>query len=236
MTEPTRVSSLAITAQLSKMAASTAKARVDGSLSPEQVQQFHQDGYLLIPNFFDTAEPLRRARELVSTFDLAEHSMTKFTDDLDDDVPSSYFLGSAHKVRCFLEEGAIGTDGKLKRPQDLAVNKVGHALHVHDPVFHALSFSQCLQHLARSLGAHKDPRVLQSMVICKPLAIGGAVSHHNDSTFLYSAPPSAMASGSSWRTAPNRTVVSASFQGFTALARPRTRPLKDPDLWIETLQ
>lgn len=30
------------------------------------------------------------------------------------------------------------------------------------------------------------------MVICKPPAIGGAVPHHNDSTFLYTDPPSAI--------------------------------------------
>lgn len=164
----------------------------NGALSPEQVQQFHKDGYLLIPDFFDPAEPLVRARHLVSTFSLADHPMTKFTNDLDEDVHSRYFLESADKVRYFLEADAIGDDGKLNRPQDLAVNKVGHALHVHDPVFHAFSFSERLQNLARSLDIHKDPRVLQSMVICKPPAIGGAVPHHNDSTFLYTDPPSAI--------------------------------------------
>ncbi|CAO1630355.1 unnamed protein product [Parajaminaea phylloscopi] len=164
----------------------------DGSLSPALVDQFHRDGYLLIPEFFDPAQPLRRARELVSTFDIAGHPMTKFTNDLDDEVHSRYFLESADKVRFFLEEDAIGPDGKLNRAQDRAVNKVGHALHLRDAVYHEFSFQPRLQNLARSLKAHRDPKILQSMIICKPPAIGGAVPHHNDSTFLYTDPPSAI--------------------------------------------
>ena len=66
------------------------------------------------------------------------------------------------------------------------------ALHLHDPIFHAFTFSPRLQSLARSLSVHSQPLVLQSMIICKQPAIGGAVPHHNDSTFLYTDPPSAI--------------------------------------------
>lgn len=45
--------------------------------------------------------------------------------------------------------------------------------------------------IARSLG-FRDPRVLQSMVICKQPEIGGAVPPHQDSPFLYTDPPSAV--------------------------------------------
>lgn len=45
--------------------------------------------------------------------------------------------------------------------------------------------------IARDLG-FRDPRVLQSMVICKQPEIGGAVPPHQDSTFLYTDPPSAV--------------------------------------------
>ena len=38
----------------------------------------------------------------------------------------------------------------------------------------------------------KDPRVLQSMVICKQPEIGARVLPHQDSTFLYTNPPSAV--------------------------------------------
>lgn len=45
--------------------------------------------------------------------------------------------------------------------------------------------------VARDLG-FRDPRVLQSMVICKQPEIGGAVPPHQDSTFLFTDPPSAV--------------------------------------------
>jgi len=44
----------------------------------------------------------------------------------------------------------------------------------------------------RDLRFHKDPIVLQSMTIFKQPKIGGKVSEHNDSTFLYTDPPSAL--------------------------------------------
>lgn len=65
------------------------------------------------------------------------------------------------------------------------------ALHALDDVFYDLSFSQRVQNLVASLDTLRSPRVLQSMVICKQPSIGGAVPSHNDSTFLYTDPPSA---------------------------------------------
>ena len=38
----------------------------------------------------------------------------------------------------------------------------------------------------------QSPEVLQSMIICKQPEIGGAVPPHQDSTFLYTRPPSAI--------------------------------------------
>ncbi|PHH81319.1 hypothetical protein CDD82_1020 [Ophiocordyceps australis] len=45
--------------------------------------------------------------------------------------------------------------------------------------------------VARSLG-FRDPRCLQSMIICKQPEIGGPVPPHQDSSFLYTSPPSAV--------------------------------------------
>lgn len=89
-----------------------------GALTREQLDQFHRDGYLLLPNFFDPAEPLAQARHLVKNFSLEDHPLTKFTNDLDDDRHARYFLESGDKVRYFFEEGALGEDGQLNRPKD----------------------------------------------------------------------------------------------------------------------
>lgn len=53
-----------------------------------------------------------------------------------------------------------------------------------------LSASLCVD-LARDIG-FKDPRVLQSMVICKQPRIGGEVRPHQDAAFLYTRPTSAV--------------------------------------------
>ncbi len=48
-----------------------------------------------------------------------------------------YFLNSGDKIRFFFEEGAFDTAGRLAVPIDRAMNKIGHALHVLNPVFRA---------------------------------------------------------------------------------------------------
>lgn len=55
-----------------------------------------------------------------------------------------------------------------------SVNKIGHALGVLDPVFRKYTFEDDkIRSVARDLAAHTDPKVLQSMVICKQPKIGG---------------------------------------------------------------
>lgn len=74
-----------------------------------------------------------------------------------------------------------------------AINKVGHALHELDDLYRAFSLqNDRLRQVARELHYHKDPRVLQSMIICKQPRIGGKVPSHDDSTFLWTEPNSAL--------------------------------------------
>lgn len=86
---------------------------------------------------------------------------------------------------------AFDKSGTLTKPKQRAINKIGHYLHELDPHFRAMSLSARNAAIARSLG-FRDPRVLQSMVICKQPEIGGEVRPHQDSTFLYTDPPSAV--------------------------------------------
>ena len=89
---------------------------------------------------------------------------------------------------------AFDAQGHLTKPKDKSINKIGHYLHKLSPPFAALLEPQATHSpgaIARSLG-FVDPRCLQSMVICKQPEIGGAVPPHQDSTFLYTDPPSAI--------------------------------------------
>ena len=163
----------------------------DHPLPISRREAFERDGFLVIPDFVDaaTCEALMaRAGELVAGFDPAETRSVFSTTD-QERTTDDYFLGSGDRIRFFLEEGAVGPDGTLRVPKDVAVNKIGHALHDLDPAFDAVSRSPKLARLAAELGL-RDPRLLQSMYIFKQPRIGGEVVQHQDATFLYTQPVS----------------------------------------------
>ncbi|KAF7503341.1 hypothetical protein GJ744_003947 [Endocarpon pusillum] len=173
-------------------------------LTPKQLQQFHTDGYVIIPDYLDQSRCtalLSTISTLLHDFPLKDHPMTKFSTGSSSSsssahVGDTYFLTSGDQVRFFFEEDAFSQHSPvLTRPKERAINKIGHALHTHIPAFAAISHTgptgQLNAKMASQLGFH-DPRLLQSMVICKQPEIGGAVPPHQDSTFLYTRRPSAV--------------------------------------------
>lgn len=158
------------------------------TINSDQIARYQKDGFLVLTDFVTSREcdALRaRAEELVREFDPAgvvsifsTHEQSRVSDD--------YFLDSGDKIRLFFEEDAFNADG-LKQSKERSINKIGHALHELDPVFSEFSRSRPIRELIADLKI-EDPLLLQSMYIFKQPKIGGEVSCHQDSTFLYNEP------------------------------------------------
>lgn len=158
-------------------------------LSTNQLDQYHRDGFLVLDNFVDEASCncLRaRAEELVHQFD-PQGLVSIFSTQERSRVSDDYFLESGDKIRFFFEEHAFLPDGSLKQSKEMSINKIGHALHDLDPIFSQFSRTKKIRELTTSL-AIEEPLLLQSMYIFKQPNIGGEVTCHQDSTFLYSEP------------------------------------------------
>jgi phytanoyl-CoA hydroxylase len=158
-------------------------------ISSQQLAEYETNGYLVLDNFVEEAncDRLReRAEELVRGFDPAD-VVSIFSTHEQSRVADDYFLTSGDKIRFFFEENAFNPDGTLKFEKEKSINKIGHALHDLDPVFNRFSRSEQLKQLAKAIGL-ENSYLLQSMYIFKQPNIGGEVTCHQDSTFLYTEP------------------------------------------------
>ena len=168
---------------------------IASKLTARQLASYALNGYLIIPNALSPttiSSLLCETHRMLSSFTLDDHPMTKFsTGEKDSHVGDDYFLTSGDKVRFFFEEDAFSSTGELTKPKHRAINKIGHYLHELSPPFRKATFTPLHASIAKTLG-FRDPRVLQSMIICKQPEIGGRVPPHQDSTFLYTNPPSAV--------------------------------------------
>jgi len=158
-------------------------------ISSQQLDGYQAKGFLVLEGFASENEcdELRaRAEELVQQFEPAE-VISIFTTHEQSRVADDYFLTSGDKIRFFFEENAFNAAGTLKYEKEKSINKIGHALHDLDLIFDRFSRSDRIKEIATSIGI-KMPLLLQSMYIFKQPNIGGEVTCHQDSTFLYTEP------------------------------------------------
>jgi phytanoyl-CoA hydroxylase len=158
-------------------------------ITENELKHYEDDGFLVLKDFVAPEECDRlkaRAEALVHEFDPAE-VVSIFSTREQNRIADQYFLSSGDKIHFFFEENAFKADGTLKFEKDKCINKIGHALHDLDPVFDRFSRDGKVKALAANLGFEKS-YLLQSMYIFKQPNIGGEVSCHQDSTFLYTEP------------------------------------------------
>lgn len=128
------------------------------------------------------------AAHVIERFVPADHPTVFSTRD-NDRGRDDYFMRSAENIHCFVEADALDPDGSLNRPKIEAINKIGHALHDHDPTFARLCRLPRIGQLLREIG-YTTPQVWQTMYICKPPQVGGEVRWHQDASYLHTQPAS----------------------------------------------
>ena len=158
-------------------------------ITAAQIERYQREGFLVLEDFVATitCDALRaRAEELVHEFD-PRGAISIFSTAAQNHLRDDYFLESGDKIRFFFEEDAFLPDGRLKQSKERSINKIGHALHEIDAVFSEFSRTAAIRQLIADLGI-EGPLLLQSMYIFKQPKIGGEVTCHQDSTFLYTEP------------------------------------------------
>lgn len=156
----------------------------DEPMSETALKFFIERGYVVLTSFSTTTETeeLRAAAAKIIT-DFAKNRPSEVstfsTKKQNETVNGRYFLASATRVSCFLEE---------KQPENSespAVNKIGHALHELEPSFRQFTRRRKVAQVVQAVGLQRAA-LAQSMYIVKGARVGAEVRPHRDATFVRS--------------------------------------------------
>lgn len=154
--------------------------------------EFLASGCAVIKNFLDSNEIedlLQECSSIVNNMNPPDQCSIFHTNR--DQDRGDYFVNSGDRISFFFEKDAVDENGHLLVDRSKSLNKIGHALHWCNPAYKKVTFSNKVKNLLKNFD-YKDPVIVQSMFIFKHPEIGGVVTPHQDSTFLYTEPPSAI--------------------------------------------
>jgi ectoine hydroxylase-related dioxygenase (phytanoyl-CoA dioxygenase family) len=156
-------------------------------MATEISDRFQRDGYLVLEDFYSPSEvqEMLNAGRLLPSQAPKEDRCVFQTQQRN----HQYFLESGDKIRYFFEKDAIGPNNELLVPEEFSLNKVGHALATDHSVFRKYTFDNRIRELCWQLGFQR-PAIAQSMYMFKNPGLGGEVTSHQDSTYLYTDPNS----------------------------------------------
>jgi phytanoyl-CoA hydroxylase len=166
------------------------------SYPTDRCRFFDKHGFVLVESFSspDEVQSMKsHMQHLVnSQWNPSESTHVFRTDDkqIEAQGRSDYFLDSANKTHFFAEKDAMKNGelkSKYKSNKIAALNKAGHGMHTTPGPFQSYAQSDKVVNLLTELG-WTDPVVPQSMYIFKQAKIGGEVTSHQDSSFLYTTP------------------------------------------------
>lgn len=129
-------------------------------LTQSEIEQFKEDGCLPIVKYLDdeTVKSLNNEIEkLYKDVRIENHPKIKFTtgEDKDGHIGDKYFFDSSDKIHYFLEPEALDANGKLLKPVNKSINKIGHGLHFLNDVFNSVTVNDDIASMCRQLG-YKD--------------------------------------------------------------------------------
>lgn len=157
-------------------------------LSSEQINFYRQNGYLILPNIVPKANLSllkKQIGHIINETPKEEIKSIFASGENQNKVKYDYFLSSANQIKIFMENTDVNDPNDFEH--NIKINKIGHALHIFDPVFSDFTHNDVFRKISYDIGV-RTPVVPQSMYILKSPHIGGEVKPHQDSTFLYTEP------------------------------------------------
>lgn len=155
--------------------------------SSAQIKSYQDLGYAIFQNFVPIQlidELKSHVSNLIDKQDFAQDLLTFKTNK----EHGEKFLETGSKIHYFFEEYALDKqNGKLKVHKKDALNKIGHAMHDLDPIFHNFSYRNEYKEILRAIG-YKRPILMQTMYIFKNPKKGTRVDSHTDNTYLITSP------------------------------------------------